>query len=608
MHISKECAVALRVQLFFIAVFTAFIFGLYLLCKGGTSVTIYWVVFPVCLFFTPRAWLRDIKAVWLRWWDMDRDNTHRLLLTVLAATVVFSLAANLYAFTNEFFNHDSLGHIAYFKGLGGLSNGRPLLTLFDSLAGTVAQPWLLGMLFMLWMFPASVLAVRILRIQSTAGRVLLCGLLCTNTCLSDLFAHYTYCASDYALALLAIIAAAWFFTQCRHGEILGVYCIVFSLSLYQAYFTAGVAFCFFAVILMLARNENARLAVLKGIRYVALLVAGFLMYYLIWSMLCSVYGVERIRGGDLTLSHGIKYFLIKLIASVPHFFGSQLSSGDFIDRIAQTLNLTSGESSNPIIQALQKSGDFFSGGAAQALHITSGDFLGSMATAVKLLVMAMIVFWLVCWLMDKQLAKSNKVLLTLSVCALPVVLDLSYALFSVGTMSLVSVNMGFLGVFLLLCQSCPAPAAPVPRRCRVAVFLLTAALLWQNIVYSNSIYIKMDLNKSATISLFTRVIERVELTEGYMPGETPVAFSGTPNNNQFLSRGRAGFEWFTDDTGAAVYDYSATYSAKRYIQNYLNYPMNIVDSLDPEEITDMPVFPLDGSVAWVDGIIVVKLS
>lgn len=65
MHISKEQAVALRVQLFFIVLLTAIVFGLYLLCEGRMRATIYWVVLPICLFFTPRTWLRDIKTVWL---------------------------------------------------------------------------------------------------------------------------------------------------------------------------------------------------------------------------------------------------------------------------------------------------------------------------------------------------------------------------------------------------------------------------------------------------------------------------------------------------------------------------------------------------------------
>lgn len=74
--------------------------------------TLYWVALPIFLFFT---WLQDIKTVWLSWWDTDREDTRRLLLTVLASTVIFSLAANLYAFSNEFFNHDSFSIVTYTK-------------------------------------------------------------------------------------------------------------------------------------------------------------------------------------------------------------------------------------------------------------------------------------------------------------------------------------------------------------------------------------------------------------------------------------------------------------------------------------------------------------
>ena len=563
MRISKEVSMALQVQLLLTALLSAIIFGLYLLCMGERNATIYWIILPVCLFFIPRAWLWNIKTVWLDWWDMDRENTRRLLLMVFATTVVFSLVAHLYAFTNEFFNHDSLGAIVDSTNIANeIPSGRPMRTLLNRMIGTVEHPWLQGMLFMLWMFLVSVLAVRILHIRSTAGRVLLSGLFCANTSLSNFFAHYTWCVV-FSFALLTAIAAAWFFCHCRHGEILGIYCVVLSMMTYQAYFTAGVAFCFFSVVQMIIRNENVRLTVLRGVRYLALLMVGFLAYYLTWSALCLFFSVSKARMGDLTVSSGLHYFLNRVAATFPHFFGTQL---------------------------------------------TSGDFLGRAAPAIKLLVIVMILFWLFGWLIDKQLAKINKILLTLSVCALPLVLDLSYALFSMGNLTLVNVSMGFLGIFLLLCLSCPAPSAPVPRRYRATAFLLVGALLWQNVVYSNSIYLKMDLNKTATLSLFTRMIERIEQTEGYVPGETPVAFSGYMYDNDFLSQGRKGYEWYTKYLGAAFYDYSVSYSVRNYVQNYLNYPMNIVNSPHSEEITEMPVFPFDGSIAWVDGVLVVKIA
>lgn len=568
MHISKEHTRALRVQLLLAALLTAVLLGLFLLSRGGRSATLYWVLLPLCLFFTPGAWLQDVKAVWLEWWDMDRRETRRLLLTALAAAACFTAAAHMFAFANEFLNHDSLSEIGYPKTGADwpwLSVGRPLLPLFDALSGTASAPWLLGLLFLLWLFLASVLAIRILHIHGTAARALLCGLLCTNVCLAGLPAHYTFCVSNYALSLLAALAGAWLFCRCRRGGVLGVYCIAFSMLLYQAYFIAAVAFCFFAAVRMLARGEKARTVLLRGVRYLALLAAGFFLYYLSWSALCSIYGEQKVRMGDLTLSHGFPAFLKAFAGSFSHFFSIQLSP------------------EHP---------------------------MGRLVPAVRLLVMAVILIWLLGWLMDRELPRSNKILLALSVCLLPAVLDLSYTFFSVMyNLTLVSVNLGFLGVFMLLCLTCPAPAAPMRRRWQAAALALAAALSWQNIVYSNEIYMKMELNKASTLSLFTRVVERIEQTEGYIPGETPVAFSGMLPTNQLLAHGRKGYEWATGYyTGAAAYDYADTWTTQYYIQDYLNYPMNITAPPEAEELAGMPAFPLRGSIQWIDGVLVVKLS
>ena len=119
----------------------------------------------------------------------------------------------------------------------------------------------------------------------------------------------------------------------------------------------------------------------------------------------------------------------------------------------------------------------------------------------------------------------------------------------------------------------------------------------------------MELNKDATVSLFTRVIDRIEETEGYVPGVTPVAFSGSLFNNSLLTHGRKGYEWFVGiEAGAARYDYTASWTTRQYILNYLNYPMNIVAAPAPEETAAMPVFPYDGSIGWVGDTIVVKLA
>lgn len=59
--------------------------------------------------------------------------------------------------------------------------------------------------------------------------------------------------------------------------------------------------------------------------------------------------------------------------------------------------------------------------------------------------MVLILFWLLGWLMDRRLAKSNKVLLIFSVCMLPAAFDLSYTLFVMGNLTLVNISHGIFG-------------------------------------------------------------------------------------------------------------------------------------------------------------------
>ena len=62
-----------------------------------------------------------------------------------------------------------------------------------------------------------------------------------------------------------------------------------------------------------------------------------------------------------------------------------------------------------------------------------------------------------------------------------------------------------------------------------------------SIVFSNQVYLKKNLELESTLSLMSRVIQRIEETEGYTPGYTPVAILGTPEDSVF-SVERKGFE------------------------------------------------------------------
>ena len=122
--------------------------------------------------------------------------------------------------------------------------------------------------------------------------------------------------------------------------------------------------------------------------------------------------------------------------------------------------------------------------------------------------------------------------------------------------------------------------------------------------------LKKNLEKNATISLATRVLDRIETAEGYVPGETPVAFAGRLDRNDYWNRGREAFADL-DRTVGLWSDYAATYNLGRYLTDYLNAPLlwdTETDVAQWPEVQAMPSFPAAGSVALVDGTLVVKLS
>ena len=104
--------------------------------------------------------------------------------------------------------------------------------------------------------------------------------------------------------------------------------------------------------------------------------------------------------------------------------------------------------------------------------------------------------------------------------------------------------------------------------------------------------------------------DRIELLEGYVPAETPVAFVGRLDRNDYLNRGRDEFQAL-DKTVGLWSDYSATYNLGRYLTDYLNYPLvwdTETDFSQVPEVQVMPAFPDAGGIRMVDGTVVVKLS
>ena len=146
--------------------------------------------------------------------------------------------------------------------------------------------------------------------------------------------------------------------------------------------------------------------------------------------------------------------------------------------------------------------------------------------------------------------------------------------------------------------------------CMVLVFLL----MYGNVQFSNGMYLKKDLEYDAYLSLMTRVVDRMETYDGYLPGETPVYFAGLPDNlNEIIP----GFKEYRNVTGMLSTDVLYV-PQKDHFQAYFDYilgtPINLTDDAvwakmrQNPIVAQMPSFPDKNCIAYIDDIMVVKLG
>ena len=512
------------------------------------------------------------------------ESERRRLLVSFLSVFVIGMLAHGYAFANLTLSHDSLnqlflrGDMHYYAGSVAewkISLGRFLcpvyLTVFP---GAVGTPWLSGMLALVWVALAVYFAARMLRIDNLPMLVLL-GAVCTvNVSFSALAATYI---SDLDSDMFAVFLAAYgaYLWYSRRGvrRWLAAVPFVLSLALYQAMISVGVSLIMMSCILrLLSGEENGRCkAVLRdGVQAIGILLLSGAAYYLLVRIVCSAVGVS-LTGQYNGLSH-LGEMRIGLVPAA----------------VVSTYKVW--------LLGVLKQPAGWARTVSLAVHFLLGLlFLAAVPGAV----------------LRKKLPAGN-VLLALVLCALlPFAMNLSNFLGYTGMNAHMLMMYAFSLVYpldlLLLRQS--AAGQPGNRRisrCTAASLVLVAAIVWGNIQTANALYLKKDLERQATVSQMTDVRVRLEQTEGYVPGQTPVLFSGAPGGRMPEAFGRV-----SEITGAGITSTIGGSGLAAYFEYVLQTPICISSDpsvYDDPQLARMPVFPAEGSIAWIGDTLVVRMS
>ncbi|MDO5545747.1 MAG: glucosyltransferase domain-containing protein [Eubacteriales bacterium] len=410
----------------------------------------------------------------------------RRLVFCLVTVLLWGLAAHSYGFFNCNFSHDSLN--AFYatprEDQWKLENGRFIVPVYRALfRGNFALPWLIGLLALVFIGLSLYLMARMLKLHSPLLLVLAGGIMSVNLSIIAQTATYIHELDCNCLALLLAVGAVylWYFYR-GWLPFLGSAVLVFlSLGIYQSYFSAAATLMIFLSLMGLLQGEDVARVFLRGLRGIAILLTGILGYCVCSEILCRLLHVSATYE-IFEQSVNIFHDLPKLIGGTYSNFFQALNNPAYPDAFRVVLYLV--------------------------------DFL-------LLAELACILF--------RQRKEPVRLLLTAALLVvLPFVMDITFLLAQGDQVhDLTYFSVWLVWLLYLLVTFLPT-ASPVKGRWpKVVCVILVAMILWQNVVFANTAYMKKEVAEKATYSTMTRVLDRIEQREDYVYRETPVAFIGT---------------------------------------------------------------------------------
>lgn len=500
-------------------------------------------------------------------------------------TLIFMALLHGYRYVSLGFSHDSLAFAWQPDLEWQISLGRYMQPFYWwIIRGRIAAPFIVGVLSYGYMVGSVYGVASLLDLKAKTTLFLLAGLMCGSLAFIALDATYSHTADVYMLALMLNIAAAWL---CLRGKrrvpsvLAAAVLLVISTGLYQAYLQVFTALTMVWALLRLLKTDDRAIpeAVARCAQSFLALMLAMALFFVGYYVVMAVTGVEAVSkansiGGMKVLSGAALVDMVKTTWKMPL---RQL--GRLQGRIAPLARMLTA-----VVLMTGAAATIFT---ARRSRVSAWQALG-MAVLVLLLPFGMNWICLFCG---------------------GVVHDLMMYAYIVPLLAALAANERAWNLALA------DEGKQIGKKTRAAACVLPLAvltLLFDRGIYANQIYLKKDLEYDATLSVMTRVVDRIEQVEGYIPGETPVEFLGDILRSQ-LTMTRPAFAHLGSLTGTEE-NYAITYADTfwMYLEDVMGYPIKRFRETKNEEqervTDDMPCFPDKDSVQMVDGVVFVKLA
>lgn len=511
---------------------------------------------------------------------MMRETGRRVRLCALY-TACFTLLAHGYRYLSMGFSGDAAlisqaGEEAY-----QVSLGRFLQPVYWQVRGSITAPLVIGLFATAFLIVTAVILTRLLGFTRRREIALTCGLIAASETFAVSNATYLPWTDVYALALMLAMLGVYVFFRLKRGWLLSsvLYCL--SLGAYQSYLAVAASLLILLFLARLLDGERTSRVWRDGMLSCLSLLLGLLLYALVLKAVLAVLGIEASRD----------YNGVGRVGAI---------ALDALPGLLSETYLT------PLRYLFDPAGEAVIPWHVRLIPAWLNQIL--LACAAVLLAARM-----------RRMRPGAVLTALLLLLLLPFGMNFVELIAQGIVNGLMIYAYGFFYILCLLLaarsgrKEGAAAGRATSAACAVTALLL-CAVLGINTVSSNQMSFKRDLEFSSTLSAVTRILDRAEQTEGYVPGETPVVILGMLPSSA-LSMERPGFESIARHQGMR-YTYAASYESATYwyLQMVLGVPIRLVSHEErialssSEQAAGMPAFPQEGCCRMIDGRLYIRIN
>lgn len=510
------------------------------------------------------------------WFDTNKR------ITIIVALIV-GLITHIVLLSVMIVSPDGLwNYITYSAGQVETESGRWMINVIDTLRKNLAIPTITTIISIIVTAVTSVFIVDLLDLKSKISNVVTAVFMEVSPCLT-MTLLYAYTADAYCYAFLFATLAVWCIYREKHrivGGIVGAIFTMCTLALYQSYIGAIIGLCMLKPISEILKNKDYKKIFINiGISMLVVLV-GLGLYWCSEQVALKIYGTQLSSYGgasDIGIANTIKNLPTSLV-KIYQYFISFFIGGDIVN--------------NPCM---------------------SRDIFYKLLFAVEAIAMILVLIF------RKSDTKKKKIIDAILICVLSIILPigLNFIILIAPETTCYPLNTAqiilMIPFMMLILENLEINKGAILKWISLALCLIISVTYF---LAANATYTGVRMKYNQAYSIAVRMVNRIETCENYSTDKQWLIAGIVDDSNTqqvsdlyFLTLG--GFA-----NGPIFHGnyWGMTETWRKFFQVYLGIQPNFCSVEDyfricgTEEFQNMPVFPEEGSVKEIDGIMVVRMK